>query len=108
MTKEEIKEQIIEIITEVSPDSITSDNIFARLSERIDPGRTQETIRGLIKQLVNNDNSLIGSSNKGYFLIKTDEAKLKKAIEYLEHRIPRLQQRAENLRRIWNAEHNSE
>lgn len=101
MTKEEIKEQIVAIVEAISPNSIIADDIYSQLISQVDPGRTQEEIRGLIKELVNDDDNLIGSSNKGYFIIKTEE-QLNSAEKYLTNRISHLQNRANNLRRLWN------
>lgn len=105
MDKQEIKDQIFAIIREASPNYITADRIYTRLTERVDPGRTQETIRKTIRELVNDDDSLIGSSSKGYFYIDS-EPKLEEAISYLLNRIPFLERRADMLRTLWVEQHN--
>jgi hypothetical protein len=66
-----------------------------------DPGRTQETIRKYIRELVNEQHNLIGSSNNGYFKINSTQ-RAQEAVDYLLNRIPDLQLRADNLKQIWN------
>lgn len=100
MTKQEIKNLIVEIINDAN-DNITADQIYQSLVQDVDPGRTQETIRGYIRELVNDDSQLIGSSNSGYFKINTG-AKAQIAISYLLNRIPDLRRRANNLQAEWN------
>lgn len=100
MEKQQIKEKIVKIINRTGG-YITADEIFEKLKKRVDPGRTQETIRTYIRELVNEQNNLIGSSTKGYFKINTIE-KAEEAINYLLSRVPHLQERAENLKAIWN------
>lgn len=102
MNQEEIKSRIIQIIA-TSQSTITADEINERLRNEIDPGRTQETIRKYIRQLVNDENNLIGSSSRGYFKIDTIE-KVQTAISYLKSRIPDLQSRADNIRTTWNSQ----
>ncbi|MCC8410482.1 hypothetical protein LJ707_16185 [Mucilaginibacter sp. UR6-1] len=105
MNKKEIKDEIITIIREASPNDITADQIYLKLTERVDPGRTQETIRKTIRELVNANYSLIGSSSKGYFYINS-KVKLEEAISYLLNRVPFLERRADALRKLWNEENN--
>lgn len=100
MNKEQIKANIIAIINNATG-YIIADEIYNLLRQRVDLGRTQETIRKYIRELVNEQSNLIGSSNHGYFKIDTPE-KAREAINYLLSRIPDLQQRADNLREIWN------
>lgn len=100
MDKLQVKQSILRIINNTHG-YITADNIFQHLSQNIDPGRTQETIRKYIRELVNDQNNLIGSSNLGFFKINTPQ-KAQEAISYLLSRIPDLQYRADNLRQIWN------
>lgn len=100
MNKSEIQAQILQIIN--SADSyITADQIYTLLRQSVDPGRTQETIRKYIRELVNYQDYLIGSSNNGYFKINSS-SKAQDAIDYLLNRIPDLQSRADNLKQIWN------
>ena len=100
MNKQQIKTNILQIINNANG-YIIADEIFNQILQGIDPGRTQETIRKYIRELVNEQNNLIGSSNHGYFKIDTPE-KAQEAIRYLLIRIPDLQNRADNLRTIWN------
>lgn len=100
MTKSQIQEQILSIINS-SSDSITADLIYIELRRSVDPGRTQETIRKYIRELVNHQDHLIGSNNSGYFKIDSS-SKAEDAIQYLLNRIPDLQERANNLKKIWN------
>ncbi len=106
MNKEEIKSEIIDIIMD-SEGYITADEIYQRLTENVDPGRTQETIRGYIREIVNSQAHLIGSSNQGYFHI-TSEDLLKEATSYLLSRVKDLQDRAQNLRNMWEASQGNE
>lgn len=101
MNKAQIKTQILLIINNTNG-YITADGIYNHLLEVVDPGRTQEEIRKYIRELVNEQNNLIGSSNQGYFKINSSQ-KAQEAINYLLNRIPDLQKRADNLRTIWNA-----
>lgn len=101
MNKAQIKAQILAIINNTNG-YIIADDIYSQLLQVVDPGRTQETIRKYIRELVNEQNNLIGSSNQGYFKINTPQ-KAQKAINYLLSRIPDLQMRADNLRAVWNA-----
>ncbi|HLS31910.1 MAG TPA: hypothetical protein VK021_13725 [Flavobacteriaceae bacterium] len=98
--KEEIKAQILEII-ENTKGNIKSDEIWEELTSQTDPGRTQETIRKYIRELVVEGGNLIGSSNKGYFKISTSE-KITKAVSNLETRIPKLEERVNKLKESWN------
>lgn len=100
MGKNEIKENILRIIREANG-YITADEIYRKIKQNVDPGRTQETIRKYIRELVNDQNNLIGSSNKGFFKINSPQ-KAVQAIQYLKNRIPDLRNRANNLRDIWN------
>lgn len=100
MNKLQIKTRIILIINNANG-YIIADEIFNQLTQNVDPGRTQETIRKYIRELVNEQNNLIGSSNQGYFKIDTQQ-KAQEAINYLLNRIPDLQMRANNLRNAWN------
>jgi hypothetical protein len=100
MNKEQIRPNILAIINNANG-YIIADEIYNQLLLQVDPGRTQETIRKYIRELVNEQSNLIGSSNRGYFKIDTPE-KAREAINYLLCRIPDLQQRADNLREIWN------
>lgn len=103
ITEEKLKDKINNIIkTQSNP--ITADNIFTYLTTNIDPGRTQETIRKFIREMVSSGEYLIGSSNKGYFKIRTSE-QAQDAIEYLRNRIPDLQSRANSIRETWNQNH---
>ena len=103
MTKQEIKDLIIAIINN-SPNEITADQIYESLIQEVDPGRTQETIRQYIRELVNDDSQLIGSSNHGYFKINS-ALKAQTAIDYLLNRVPDLVDRADNIRSAWNLQH---
>jgi predicted esterase YcpF (UPF0227 family) len=66
MNKEQIKANIIAIINNATG-YIIADEIYNLLRQQVDPGRTQETIRKYIRELVNEQSNLIGSSNHGYF-----------------------------------------
>ena len=101
MNKAQIKAQILSIINNTNG-YIIADDIYSQLLQVVDPGRTQETIRKYIRELVNEQNNLIGSSNQGYFKISSPQ-KAQEAINYLLSRIPDLQMRADNLRAVWNA-----
>ena|SRR5690554_2968571 len=103
MNKQQIKARILVIINNANG-YIIADEIYNQLLQNVEPGRTQETIRKYIRELVNEQNNLIGSSNQGYFKINTPQ-KAQEAINYLLNRIPDLQMRADNLRVIWNANH---
>lgn len=103
MNKQQIKARILQIIANTNG-YIIADEIYNQLTQNVHPGRTQETIRKYIRELVNEQNNLIGSSNHGYFKINTSQ-KAQEAINYLVSRIPDLQMRADNLRNIWNASH---
>lgn len=100
MNKAQIKAQILAIINNTNG-YIIADDIYNQLLQVVDPGRTQETIRKYIRELVNEQNNLIGSSNQGYFKINSPQ-KAQEAINYLLSRIPDLQMRADNLRAVWN------
>lgn len=54
MNKEEIMGWILQIIDE-QQGSITADEIYQRLIGSVDPGRTQETIRKYIRELVSEE-----------------------------------------------------
>lgn len=96
-----LREDIIHIISD-SGDYITADQIHDKLVQhKIDEGRTQETIRKHIRELVKDELNLIGSSNKGYFKITTSE-KAQEAINYLLNRIIELKQRADALKTAWD------
>lgn len=103
MTKEQILAAIARIITEATVNNgyIIADDIYRILQNQVNPGRTQETIRKYIRELVNQHDNLIGSSNKGYFKINSVD-RANEAINYLLNRIPDLQERADNLRTQWN------
>jgi len=64
--KDQIKGQLLTIINETEG-NITSDQLYNLLVGQINPGRTQETIRKYIRELVNAEDNLIGSSEKGFF-----------------------------------------
>lgn len=98
MNKQQIKARILQIIANTNG-YIIADEIYNQLTQNVHPGRTQETIRKYIRQLVNEQNNLIGSSNYGYFKINTPQ-KAQEAINYLVSRIPDLQMSADNLRNI--------
>jgi hypothetical protein len=100
MNKQQIKARILQIINRTAG-YITADEIYNRLSRNVDPGRTQETIRKYIRELVNEQHNLIGSSNNGYSKINSAQ-RAQEAVDYLLNRIPDLQLRADNLRQIWN------
>ncbi|MBN2733134.1 MAG: hypothetical protein JXR26_11955 [Balneolaceae bacterium] len=102
MDKSEIKEKIIKII-ENADGNIKTDEIYELLEKNVDPGRTQETIRTYVRELVNDGSVLIGSSQKGYFKIKSRK-EAKQAIEYLQNRIPKLEERINELRKSWNSQ----
>jgi hypothetical protein len=105
MNKEEIK-RLIATIIERAEGYIVADEIFRLLSDVVDPGRTQETVRAYIRELVNDEKNLIGSSQYGFFKIR-DADQLLQAINYLRHRIPPLQMRADNLQRAWDVQSNN-
>ncbi|MCO5933910.1 hypothetical protein NAF17_00030 [Mucilaginibacter sp. RB4R14] len=105
MTKEEVKEEIANIILGVSPNFIKSDEIYESLTAKVDPGRTQETIRSMIRKMVKDGDYLIGSTNKGYFHI-TKEADLAVAKQSLLSRITHLKNRADNLQAMWDDRQN--
>ncbi|MBC8415638.1 MAG: hypothetical protein ISS80_04670 [Candidatus Cloacimonetes bacterium] len=98
--KQEIINKILKIISDAS-NSITADEIYKTLNGQVDPGRTQETIRGYIRDLVKDGNYLIGSSNRGYFHIDSP-GKLDKAINNLEARSKSLKQRIKILKKSWD------
>ncbi len=52
--------------------------------------------------MVNSGEYLIGSSNNRYFKVTTRNQAIE-AINYLENRIPDLQNRAERIRETWNS-----
>ena len=99
ITKDQIINNIKEIVYQTT-DEITADEIYKILKGQVDPGRTQETIRKYIRDLVKEGRSLIGSSNKGYFHIDTPN-KLKKAINNLEARSKSIKKRIESLNDSW-------
>ena len=98
MNKQQIKARILQIIANTNG-YIIADEIYNQLTQNVQPGRTQETIRKYIRELVNEQNNLIGRFNHGYFKINTPQ-KAQEAINYLVSRIPDLQMRADNLRYI--------
>lgn len=102
MNKQQIKARILQIILNTNA-YITADDIYNQLTQNVHPG-TQGTIRKYIRELVNEQNNLIGSSNQGYFKINTAQ-KAQEAINYLLSRIPDLQMRADNLHNVWNTNH---
>jgi len=99
ITKDRIIKNVKEIVYQTT-DEITADKIYETLKDQVDPGRTQETIRKYIRDLVKEGKSLIGSSNRGYFHIDTPE-KLKKAINNLEARSKSIKERIEALNESW-------
>lgn len=101
MSKAQIKAQILTIINSTNG-YITADDIYNQLLI-VNPGRTQETIRKYIRELVNEENNLIGSSNQGYFKIDSPQ-KAQEAIDYLLGRIPDLEMRADNIKTVWNTQ----
>jgi len=88
-------------ILEEHDNDITADQIYLELDRTVDPGRTQESIRKIIRDLANDEDHLVGSSSKGFFKIKT-KADAERAIKYLQSRIPKIENRAESLRQKWN------
>ena len=52
MTKQQIITHIFKIVTNTNG-CITADEIYATLINEVDPGRTQETIRQYIRDMVN-------------------------------------------------------
>jgi predicted transcriptional regulator len=100
MNKEEIMGWILQIIDE-QQGSITADEIYQRLIGSVDPGRTQETIRKYIRELVSEESWLIGSSSRGYFRIRNRD-QLREAINSLDNRIGNIRGRRESLRQAWN------
>lgn len=92
----------IERIIDNSATVITADEIYSMLRNQPDPGRTQESIRSAIRELINDQTKLIGSTSTGYFKIRSKED-LNRALRYIESRIPELQSRADNLRNSWNS-----
>lgn len=102
MNEEELKDAILQIL-EQQDDEITADQIYEELGRSVDPGRTQEQIRGIIRVLANDEKHLIGSSKRGFFKIKT-KADAEKAIGYLTSRIPDLNIRAQQIATKWNEE----
>ena len=101
MNKTQIKSQILAVINNANS-YIIADDIYNQVVQVVDSGRTQETIRKCIRELINEQNNLIGSSNQGYFKVSTP-GKAQEEINYLLSRIPDLQIRADNLRAVWNA-----
>lgn len=102
MNDDEIKEVIVALL-EDTEGIITADEIYKQLQDEVDPGRTQEQIRRLIRELVNEGSSLIGSSKHGFFKIRTKEdAEI--AVNYLLSRVPKLQDRAGNIIDEWNSQ----
>ena len=102
MDKSEIKEKIIEII-ENADGNIKADEIYELLEDKVDPGRTQETIRTYIRELVNDGSFLIGSSQRGYFKI-TSREEAEEAVDYLQNRIPKLEERISRIKENWNSQ----
>lgn len=64
MNKQQIKARILQIIGNTNS-YIIADEIYNQLTQNVHPGRTQETIRKYIRELVNEQNNLIGSPNQG-------------------------------------------
>ncbi len=86
--------------------AITADEIFTQLTQQgisLFAGRTQEQVRGFIRSLVNNQGSLIGSSNNGYYVIVTKDDVIY-AINNLETRATSASNRADELRQTWNTQ----
>ncbi len=84
--------------------AITADEIFNRITLQGLPlfeGRTQEQVRGFIRDLVNNQSSLIGSGNRGYYAIASIDDALG-AINNLENRSSRILERRQALIGEWN------
>jgi hypothetical protein len=87
-----------------SSNAIIADNIFLRITQQGLPlfeGRTQEQVRGLIRDLVNNQSSLIGSGNRGYFAITSKDDVLS-TIHNLESRSTKINERRQSLIDAWN------
>ena len=84
--------------------AITSDEIFIQITRQGLPlfeGRTQEQVRGFIRDLVKNQNSLIGSGNQGYYAIASKDDALR-AINNLESRSSKIEERRQALIDEWN------
>lgn len=84
--------------------AITADEIFIRITQQGLPlfeGRTQEQVRGFIRDLVNNQSSLIGSGNRGYYAIASKDDVLR-AINNLESRSTKINERRQVLIDEWN------
>ena len=76
-------------------------NHLQNKGHRVDKGRTQEEIRGLIKILVEDDGELIGSTSNGYYYINSkDDAQ--EAINNLSKRADNIKARAEKIKDLWN------
>ena len=87
-----------------SSNAITADEIYNQITQQGLPlfeGRTQEQVRGFIRDLVNNQSSLIGSGNKGYYVI-TSKEDVSKAINNLESRSTKIDERKQSLIDEWN------
>jgi hypothetical protein len=87
-----------------STNAINADTIFNRITQQGLPlfeGRTQEQVRGIIRELVNNQGSLIGSGNRGYYAIASIDDALR-AISNLESRSRRINERRQSLITEWN------
>jgi len=86
--------------------SITADEIYSQLisqGHQLFQGRTQEHVRQIVRDLVNSQVELIGSTSTGYFILSNvDEAR--DSIQSLKGRADKIHDRADNLEGLWNSQ----
>ena len=97
-SKEKRKKKLISVLKDGIKNSLTSTKIQELIGTL--PSRTEEPTRDLIRECIMEDKYPIGSYNKGYFLINTQE-ELDKVIKSLENRIDGIEKRIKCLKNGW-------
>jgi len=107
MTSEQ--QAIISLLRQVAVgkgNAITADEIYSQLvsqGHQLFQGRTQEQVRQIVRDLVNSQVELIGSTSTGYYIVSNvDEAR--DSVQSLKGRADKIQDRADNLENLWNSQ----
>lgn len=105
MTKEQ--QAIVNLLHQIAVgkgNAITADEIYSQLisqGHQLFQGRTQEQVRQIVRDLVNSQDELIGSTSTGYYIpSNVDEAR--DSIKSLKGRADKILGRADNLEQLWN------